>query len=407
MILNSKCLVAIEKRFWEERKELDAVSEILEKELLLLEFLWEKHPFYNNVRHRIESTYANVEYWKKRMEDIEKSLEGFAQLSYRKQCAKIKTVNLSFTFKQDYVEKLLEMVDKRDDLNVLRFIVWVNIRRAYEDKITATDAKKQYKLSKNDLIGIPSESYRHNLYGNECKMYAVEDLKKYVRNKYGQKLLDEKRQKSQEKGDKIRQTRAAEEERKERLWNERKQIVLDLLAKFNLYYDEGAYFTNSFINGYNQLNEERIVKEMSRFNYLKKMVERRRSVLEDELEKYGLEIREDSALCKKHIEEGYRTTEFVVNVMRDMNFIVNKTNFRNNVRYHNKNNLPQICEKFSKIFDTKDDIPKTLAIYDKIAEKKLRIQENIPSSITQRIAQCFAANPTLPAVPQGLPSSHP
>jgi len=337
-------------------------------------------------------------------------LEGFALLSYRKQCAKIKTINLSFTFKEDYVEQLLEMVEKRDDLNVLSFIVWVNIRRAYEDKITATDAKKEYKLGKNDLIGIPSESYRHSLFGNECKLYAVEDLKKYVRNKYGQKLLDEKRQKSQEKGDKIRQTRAAEEERKERLWNERKQIVLDLLAKFNLYYDEGAYFTNSFINGYNQLNEERIVKEMSRFNYLKKMVENRRSVLEDELEKYGLEIREDSALCKKYIQEGYKTTEFVVDVIRDMDFIVNKTNFRNNVRYHNKNNLPKICEKFTKIFDTKDDIAKTLAIYDKIAEKKLRIQCNIPPSITQRIAQCFAANPSLPAVPQaaqGLPSSHP
>jgi len=150
------------------------------------------------------------------------------------------------------------------------------------------------------------------------------------------------------------------------------------------------------------------VKEMSRFNYLKKMVERRRSVLEDELEKYGLEIREDSALCKKHIEEGYRTTEFVVNVMRDMNFIVNKTNFRNNVRYHNKNNLPQICEKFSKIFDTKDDIPKTLAIYDKIAEKKLAHSRK--HTIIHHPKDCAMFLRLIPpslAVPQGLPSSHP
>ena len=386
MLLSTRCLEAIEKYNWETRTELDAKSIILQAELNLLEYLWGKHIFYEFVKNRIVSTYGSIDYWRERMQTLDDSLMEYYQLSYVKQRRKIKEITIGFSIDEVEIDRIMQMVKNRGDLDVIRFIVWVNIKRELESKLTLTQAKSKYKLGKNDLQQVPYETYSHGLYGTPCRLYVEDNVKNYVKLKIGQKLLDEKRKKSEERSEKISTSRQSAEQKRIEMRKERHQNVLDLLARFNLFFVNDARFTVDYIEGYMEYNEKRILNEVSHYNKRRMEMDIRADLLEEEMEKYGIEIREDSQLCNRYIKIGFPKLEHVVNVMRDIDFIAKNTKYFTNGRYRLSYNPPEICKKFSRIFDTKDDVRKTLAIYDKVRQGHLQIEENMPPTIKQRIA---------------------
>ena len=297
------------------------------------------------------------------------------------------------------ITNIYEMVQLLED-DVLFCLKW-RIQKLREETLTLTEAKEEYKLTPTDLDNISHYEHVHSLYNRVCKIYVVEDIKDYVNKKYAQAKLDEKRLKSDIRREKMKETKQMKEKKQEETENERKNMVIQLLANNGYYYDDDNYEASCFIYNNGKFEPVKILEMAKNIHDEKSKKIERRELLNMELEKYGCSFRKDSVLCHEYVEFGNRDLMFVVNTMREMDFLMNKTEYQSLwkkrfLEYYDGVLRRVVCiRKYKSLMNRDDDIYKTYAVekyLTKMKETDCTINERYLSpNIVWRIQQVIAS----------------
>jgi hypothetical protein len=287
------------------------------------------------------------------------------------------------------------MVQLLED-DVLFCLNW-RIHKLREETLTLSEAKEQYKLTPTDLENIPYYEHVHSLYNRVCKIYIIDDIKDYVDKKYGQTKLDERRLKSDARREKMKETKQIKEKKQTEIENERKNMVIQLLAENGYYYDDDNHFASDFIYNDRKFEPHKILEMAKKIHDEKSKKIERRELLNVELEKYGCSLRNDSILCHEYVEFGNRDLTLVVNTMREMDFLMNKTEYQSLWRkrcleYYDGVLRRVVCiRKYKSLMNREEDIYKTYAVekyLDKMKETGCIINEMYLSpNIVWRIQQ--------------------
>ena len=304
--------------------------------------------------------------------------------------------SLDYYFTIANVYELTQLLE--DDIE---FCLKWRIKKIRENILTFTEAKEEYKLTPTDLDNIPYSEHVHSLYNRVCKIYMVEDIKQYIDKKYGQAKLDERRLKSEVRREKMRENKQMKEKKQTEMENERKNMVIQLLAENGYYYDDDNYEASLFIYNNGKFEPEKILAMSKKIHDEKSKKIERRELLNAELEKYGCGIRNDSVLCHEYIEFGNRDLMFVVNTMREMDFLMNKTEYpsfwkRRCLEYYDGVLRRVVCiRKYKQLMNREEDIYKTYAVekfLTKMKETDGTINERYLSpNIVWRIQQVLAS----------------
>lgn len=254
------------------------------------------------------------------------------------------------------------------------FCLKVRLQKLREETLTLTEAKEQYKLTTTDLENIPHFEHVHSLYNRLCKIYIVDDIKQYVDKKYGQAKLDERRFKSESRREKMKETKKMKDEKQTIVENERKNMVIQLLSENGYYNDDDNYEASYFIYNNHNFEPDKILELAKKLHDTKLKKIERRELLNVELEKYECSFRNDSVLCHEYVEFGSRDLMFVVNTMREMDFLMNKTDYqtfwRTKCLEYYDGVLRRVVgiRKYRSLINRADDIYKTYAV-EKYLEK--------------------------------------
>jgi hypothetical protein len=300
------------------------------------------------------------------------------------------------------IANVYELVQLLED-DIVFCLNW-RIKKIREDILTFTEAKEEYKLTATDLENIPYSEHVHSIYNRVCKIYVVEDIKVYVDKKYGQAKLDERRLKSETRREKMKETKQMKEKKQSEMENERKNMIIQLLAENCYYYDDDNYEASCFIYNNGKFEPEKILAMAKKIHDEKSKKIERRELLNTELEKYGCSFRKDSILCHEYVEFGNRDLMFVVNTMREMDFMMNKTEYqslwkRRCLEYYDGILRRVVCiRKYKSLMNREDDIYKTYAVekyLEKMKETDGTINERYLSpNIVWRIQQVVASEDT-------------
>jgi hypothetical protein len=288
--------------------------------------------------------------------------------------------SLDYYFTIANVYELTQILE--DDI---KFCLNWRIKKIRENILTFSEAKDEYKLTPSDLENIPYSEHVHSLYNRVCKIYVVEDIKLYIDKKYGQAKLDERRMKSESRRQKLRENKEMKEKKQTEMENERKNMVIQLLAENGYYYDDDNYEASLFIYNNGKFEPEKILAMAKKIHDEKSKKIERRELLNAELDKYGCGIRNDSVLCHEYIEFGNRDLMFVVNTMREMDFLMNKTEYQSLWRkrcleYYDGVLRRVVCiRKYKQLMNREEDIYKTYAV-----EKFLKKMKESDGTINER-----------------------
>ncbi len=300
--------------------------------------------------------------------------------------------SLDYYFTITNIHEVIQLLE--DD--ILFCLKW-RIKKLRENVITLTEAKNEYKLTSTDLDNISYSEHIHSIYNRVCKIYVIEDIIQYIDTKYGQAKLDEKRLKSDIRREKMKEMKQMKEKKQEDTENERKNMVIQLLADNGYYYDDDNCEAYYFIYNNIKFEPDKILKMAKQIHDEKSKKIERHQLLNMELEKYGCSIRNDSVLCREYIEIGNRDLMFVVNTMREMDFLMNKTEYKSLwrkrcLKYYDKVLRRVVCiRKYKSLMNWDDDIYKTYAVekyLTKMKETDRTINERyISPNIVWRIQQ--------------------
>jgi hypothetical protein len=174
-------------------------------------------------------------------------------------------------------------------------------------RISKTEAKKQFMLKDNDLEGLKSYQFTHEIYKNKLTYYNAKDLYYKAIQKYGLLEFEKKIEKRE-----------------------------DCLLK-------------------------NIIKRENEEANLELLIDSRKKELINQLKENNLEFREDSKICKDYIQNGnnakYKVYD-IVNIMRENKFLHEHTNYSvilENKRKQYKSKYSYNCVFFSNLTQTLHD----------------------------------------------------
>ena len=239
-------------------------------------------------------------------------------------------------------------------------------------------------------------------------MYSEEIVKRYICKKYGQEKIDKKREMVDKKSENMRKLRKEESERKDRMMQERKSIVLNILAEHGLHYMWAMAEADRFIAEGGTLNEEEILKESKKIIDKIREEQKRKENLKDNLIKYGCMDKKTHYLCKDYIKNGEsnHTFEYVIDYIRDLMWLEHNTNYYSIINSRNQIYVwDEILQRYiylreyDKIFNDYNDMTKTYAVELWMEKKKISMDENwklnfddinlIPPPILKRINEAI------------------
>lgn len=251
----------------------------------------------------------------------------------------------------------------------------------YVKLIPGSYAKDLYKISNAELEQL--EGYD--------SMYSEEIIKRYICKKYGQEKIDKKRIMIDKKSEYMKLLRKEESERKERLMQERKCIVYDILAQFGLHYMYALYEADRFITEGGILNEEELLKEAKRIIEKNREEQKRKDIIKDKLTEYNCMEHKLHYLCKDYVKNGSinYSIDYVIEYIRDLVWIEKNTNYYSLV--NNRNPLYNWDEilgryisirEYKKIFNDYNDLNKTYAVELWLEKNDMNIDKsNIPPPV--------------------------
>jgi hypothetical protein len=223
-------------------------------------------------------------------------------------------------------------------------------------------------------------------------MYSEEIVKRYIFKKYGQEKIDKKREMVDKKSENMRKLRKEESERKDRLMQERKAIVLNILAEHGLHYMWAMAEADRFIAEGGTLREEEILRESKRIIDKIRDEQRRKESLKDNLMKYGCMEKKTHYLCKDYIKNGEsnHTLEYVVDYIRDLMWLERNTNYYSII--NNRNHIyiwDEVLQRYiylreyDKVFNDYNDMTKTYAVELWMEKRNIRIDEGWKANLDE------------------------
>ena len=216
-------------------------------------------------------------------------------------------------------------------------------------------------------------------------MYSEEIVKRYIYKKYGQEKIDKKREMVDKKSENMRKLRKEESERKDRLVQERKAIVLNILAEHGLHYMWAMADADRFIAEGGILNEEEILRESKKIIDKIRDEQKRKENLKDNLMKYGCMEKKTHYLCKDYIKNGdnNHTLEYVVDYIRDLMWLERNTNYYSIINSRNQIYIwDEVLQRYiylreyDKIFNDYNDMTKTYAVELWMEKRNIRMNED-------------------------------
>jgi hypothetical protein len=216
-------------------------------------------------------------------------------------------------------------------------------------------------------------------------MYSEEIVKRYIYKKYGQEKIDKKREMVDKKSENMRKLRKEESERKDRLVQERKAIVLNILAEHGLHYMWAMAEADRFIAEGGTLNEAEILRESKKIIDKIRDEQKRKENLKDNLMKYGCMEKKTHYLCKDYIKNGdnNHTLEYVVDYIRDLMWLERNTNYYSIINSRNQIYIwDEVLQRYiylreyDKIFNDYNDMTKTYAVELWMEKRNIRMNED-------------------------------
>jgi len=235
--------------------------------------------------------------------------------------------------------------------------------------------KDLYKLSNTEMSQLEGFD----------SMYSEEIVKRYIYKKYGQEKIDKKREMVDKKSENMRKLRKEESERKDRLIQERKAIILNILAEHGLHYMWAMTEADRFISEGGILNEEEVLKESKRIIDKIREEQKRKENLKDNLIKYGCMDKKTHYLCKDYIKNGEsnHTLEYVVDYIRDLMWLERNTNYYSIINSRNQIYIwDEVLQRYiylreyDKIFNDYNDMTKTYAVELWMDKRNIRMNED-------------------------------
>lgn len=245
----------------------------------------------------------------------------------------------------------------------------------YVKLLPGSYAKDLYKISNAELLQLEGFD----------SMYSEEIVKRYIYKKYGQEKIDKKREMMDKKSENMKKLRKDESERKERLIQERKSIIYDILAQYGLHYMWAMTEAERFIAEGGTLNEGELLKESKKVIEKTREEQKRKESLKENLMKYNCMDKKTHYLCKDYIKNGAsnHTLEHVVDYIRDLMWLERNTNYY--IIIHNRNQIYIWDEvlgryiylrEYDKIFNDYNDMTKTYAVELWMEKRNIRMDEN-------------------------------
>jgi hypothetical protein len=252
----------------------------------------------------------------------------------------------------------------------------------YVKLLPGSYVKDLYKLSNAEMTQLEGFD----------SMYSEEIVKRYIYKKYGQEKIDKKREMVDKKSENMRKLRKEESERKERMVQERKSIILNILAEHGLHYIWAMTEADRFISEGGTLNEEEVLKESKRIIDKIREEQKRKENLKDNLMKFGCMEKKTHYLCKDYIKNGEsnHTFEHVIDYIRDLMWLERNTNY-----YSIINNRNQIyvwdeilgryiyLREYEKIFNDYNDMMKTYSVELWMEKKNMHMDKNWKSDLDE------------------------
>ena len=224
------------------------------------------------------------------------------------------------------------------------------LRISENDEIIQTTALKEFFLDKEDLQEIDCKHVKSSGNSYYIHLYQQDDIIKVALNKYGglEGFLNEKKRRENKKI--IRESR--KEKRESDRMNELKEIEKKYNISMSNYYID--YCTGRLsktqitsiiatliekkrrrdeISIYQDFtNEERekyVNSTMTLENFRNKLIEQknRKTELIEKLAEKGLQLRDDSKLCKSYIKRGEGDLQYIVDVMEEMDWFYKNTKY--------------------------------------------------------------------------------
>ena len=223
-------------------------------------------------------------------------------------------------------------------------------------------------------------------------MYSEEIVKRYIYKKYGQEKIDRKREMVDKKSENMRKLRKDESERKDRLMQERKAIILNILAEHGLHYMWAMTEADRFISEGGNLNEEEVLRESKKIIDKIREEQKRKENLKDNLIKYNCMEKKTHYLCKDYIKNGEsnHTLEYVVDYIRDLVWLERNTNYYSIINSRNQIYIWDdilgryiYLREYDKIFGDYNDMTKTYAVELWMEKRNIRINEDWKSDLDE------------------------
>ena len=223
-------------------------------------------------------------------------------------------------------------------------------------------------------------------------MYSEEIVKRYIYKKYGQEKIDKKREMVDKKSENMKKLRKEESERKDRMIQERKAIVLNILAEHGLHYMWAMPEADRFIAEGGILNEEEVLKEAKKIIDKIRDEQKRKENLKDNLIKYGCMDKKTHYLCKDYIKNGdsNHTLEYIVDYVRDLMWLERNTNYYSIINSRNQIYVwDEVLQRYiylreyDKIFNDYNDMTKTYAVELWMEKRNIHMDENWKSDLDE------------------------
>jgi len=235
--------------------------------------------------------------------------------------------------------------------------------------------KDLYKLSNAEMLQLEGFD----------SMYSEEIVKRYIYKKYGQEKIDKKREMVDKKSENMKKLRKEESERRDRMMQERKAIVLNILAEHGLHYMWAMPEADRFIAEGGALNEEEVLKEAKKIIDKIRDEQKRKENLKDNLIKYGCMDKKTHYLCKDYIKNGdsNHTLEYVVDYVQDLMWLERNTNYYSIINSRNQIYIwDEVLQRYiylreyDKIFNDYNDMTKTYAVELWMEKRNIRMNDD-------------------------------
>lgn len=291
------------------------------------------------------------------------------------------------------IELILHKALKEKNIDLIKYFE-DKIKHLNEILLSKDEVEDTYKMSRKDLEENPF-SIEWNFYN---MYYKKEEILIYVYEKYGQEKLDSRRANSIKKSEQMKKMMKERSENNEKMKEERRQKILDLLGDSGLFYPRGFYQADIYIENGGELNESLMLKNAKKIINTDRLIEKRKENLYEQLEMYDCMSMKKERICGSYINGNLNNLDDVIDFIRELKWLQMNTTYTSNYRRNITNEkYDSLLNKFVQVrifnsvgkFEMHKDFLKTYSVEEFMRNKEYNTDNlgEVPILIEQRIQE--------------------